>query len=341
MWKTDSFTDTISLKEKLQKKGVIMNIVANITQDIVLIVEDTVANHEVIRTFLNDINVRCESAFDGMEAVTRCSLVEKNYYSLILMDINLPKMNGFQTATKLRSLGMKAPIIAITASSKDDARLAGARGLFDAFLFKPFNSSEFLTAISPYVHNALQYSLAPNAMQKKEDSTPAVDPQICDVQRAVDNMGGSFRLFEKHFNNFKRNNADLAFRMESLVQQNHFPECSVLCHSIKGLSGMLGLTALYEHMIALEECLNKMPAPPAQGEDAKNGAAQIGNVQNDMPQGKAMQGKARQNNTAQIGISQGEDAQNETAQGKALQHKICELLPAIKNDIRLVCKVQV
>ncbi len=311
MWQTDPFTDTISLKERLQKKGVIMNTIANLPQDIVLIVEDTIANHEVMRTFLCDINVKCESAFDGMEAVTRCSLVEKDYYSLILMDINLPKMNGFETATKLQNLGIKAPIIAITASSKDDARLNDARDLFDALLFKPFNSSEFLTAISPYIHNALQYSLTPNAMQKSERDAPAVDPQICDVHRAINNMGGSFRLFEKHFNNFKRNNADLAFRMEALIQQNHFPECSALCHSIKGLSGMLGLTALYEHVIALEECLNNISASPAQDET----------VQSEAVQGKVIQGEA--------------------VQGKAIHHKICELLSAIKNDIRLVCKVQV
>lgn len=291
MWQTSPFIDTISLKERLQKKGVIMNTISNITQDIVLIVEDTAANHEVIRTFLSDIGVRCESAFDGMEAVTKCGLVEKNYYSLILMDINLPKLNGFETAAKLQSLGIKAPIIAITASSKDDARLNDARDLFDALLFKPFNSAEFFTAISPYIRNALQYALPSGTVLEKENSTFTANPQICDIHRAVNNMGGSFRLFEKHFNNFKRNNADLAFRMESLIQQNHLPECSALCHSIKGLSGMLGLTALYDHIIVLEECLNKASDSPMQGE--------------------------------------------------AVQHNICELLATIKNDIRLVCKVQV
>ena len=39
-------------------------------RDTVLIVDDTSANHEVIQTFLNDIGVKCESAFDGLEAVT-------------------------------------------------------------------------------------------------------------------------------------------------------------------------------------------------------------------------------------------------------------------------------
>ena len=58
--------------------------------EVVLIVDDTTANHEVVQSFLNDIGVKCESAFDGMEAITMCNSVDNNYYSLILMDINLP-----------------------------------------------------------------------------------------------------------------------------------------------------------------------------------------------------------------------------------------------------------
>lgn len=270
-----------------------MNKTPNIIQDIVLIVEDTAANHEVIRTFLNDIDVKCAGAFDGMEAITMCSSVEKDHYSLILMDINLPKMDGFETAAKLRSLGVKAPIIAITASSKDDARLMKARKLFDALLFKPFNSFEFFTAISPYIRNAAQYALSQELAPKKEENTFAIDPQICDVNAAINNMGGSSRLFEKHFNNFKRNNVDLALRMETLIQEEHYRECSTLCHSIKGLSGMLGLTDLYKHVILLEEHLNQIPAAAA------------------------------------------------SPQNNVVYHCIAELLASIKNDIRLVCKVQI
>lgn len=268
-----------------------MNKNPNIAQDVVLIVEDTAANHEIIRTFLSDINVTCESAFDGMEAITICSSVKKNYYSLILMDINLPKINGFETAATLKSLGIKTPMIAITASSKDDARLMKARELFDSLLFKPFNSFEFFAAISPYIRNAVQYSLNQELAPKKEENAIAIDPQICDIRTAINNMGGSSRLFEKHFNNFKRNNVDLALRMEALIQEEHYLECSTLCHSIKGLSGMLGLTELYEHIILMEENLNKIPTAA-------------------------------------------------TAQKRIIYHCISELLVSIKNDIRLVCKVQ-
>lgn len=233
----------------------------NTQKDIVLIVEDTIANHEVIATFLGDMNVSCESAYDGMEAITRCNAVGQNYYSLILMDINLPHMNGFETAGKLRESGVQAPIVAITATSKDDRRIDEARAVFDALLFKPFNASEFFQALSPYIKNSTLRPLEAKNAPENVIGAPLHDAQICNVERALSNMGNSMRLFTKHFNHFKQNNVDLALRMKHLIQSENHRECAMLCHSIKGLSGMLGLTALYEHVIQLEHLLNSQEKP--------------------------------------------------------------------------------
>ena len=59
----------------------------------------------------------------------------------------------------------------------------------------------------------------------------------------------------KHFNNFKNNNADLSLRLTALIEKRKFYDAAMLCHSIKGLSGMLGLTSLYRHVVELETIL--------------------------------------------------------------------------------------
>ena len=73
------------------------------------------------------------------------------------MDINLPCMNGIETVRRIRSLGIDTPVIAVTASSKNEDRIrqAETESIFDMILFKPFNSTSFYTAISPYVRSAL------------------------------------------------------------------------------------------------------------------------------------------------------------------------------------------
>lgn len=228
-------------------------------RDIVLIVDDTSANHEVIQAFLNDISVKCENAFDGMEAITMCSSVESNYYSLILMDINLPGMDGLETTRKLRQMGVTSPVIAVTAASKDEEKIktAEAEDIFDLLLFKPFNSSVFYTTISPYIKLALLRSMLPEIESNGTPTFSDLDPNICDFHTAIENMGNSPRLFMKHFNNFKINNADLSIRLTELIESSRYSDAAVLCHSIKGLSGMLGLTTLYKHIIILEDILKE------------------------------------------------------------------------------------
>lgn len=239
----------------------------SVNKDTVLVVEDTAANHDVIRAFLNDIDVCCESVYDGMEAVTACGDADPSHYALILMDINLPHMNGYQTAEKLRDMGVLAPIMAVTASGEDELEKEHAALFFDAVLRKPFNSTEFFAAIAPYIKNAASCSLASRPLANSGDALSSIDDQVCDVSRGIANMGNSLRLFTKHFNNFKRNNADLEVRMRSLINREQYEECAVLCHSIKGLSGMLGLTSLYEHMIKMEDLLKKVTCETQSPED--------------------------------------------------------------------------
>lgn len=245
--------------------------------DFVLIVDDTAANHDVIRSFLGDIHVICDSAFDGMEAITACGDHDSSHYSLILMDINLPHMNGFQTAERLHRMGVSSPIVAVTASGKDELNGGQADDVFDSVLYKPFNSAEFFAAISPYIRNASSCSLDTKTSDRKTDPYSGIDRQVCDISRGISNMGNSLRLFTKHLNNFKKNNADLVMRITVLLDQGQFDDCTALCHSIKGLSGMLGLMSLYENIILMEELVEKVSRDPRSRREADSLLAAINN----------------------------------------------------------------
>lgn len=252
--------------------------------DIVLIVDDTTANHEILHSFLGDIGVKCESAFDSMEAVTMCSSVDSDYYSLILMDINLPCIDGIETAKKLRQAGVTAPIIAVTAASKDEKKIKTAESddIFDLFLFKPFNASSFYTTISPYIKQAILHSLSSEIISNEENDIPMHDHDICDIHTAIENMGNSPRLFMKHMNNFKSNNADLALRLSKFIEDGCYDEAAVLCHSIKGLSGMLGLTSLYRHVISMEDLLRTDCASASPDNSSREISRILSSISNDI-----------------------------------------------------------
>jgi CheY-like chemotaxis protein len=80
-------------------------------------------------------------------------LVEENKFDVILMDINMPVMNGIEASIKIRNLGIKTPIIALTASDKENILkeiLEKKNGLTDV-LVKPFEYADLENVISRYI----------------------------------------------------------------------------------------------------------------------------------------------------------------------------------------------
>ena len=71
---------------------------------------------------------------------------------------------------------------------------------------------------------------------------------ICDVDQGIRNMGNNPDLFRKHFNKFKENSGKIVRELDKHISNSDYSSASILCHSIKGLSGMLGLTTLHLHM---------------------------------------------------------------------------------------------
>lgn len=244
-------------ESKIHKKEIKMATEFTRTTDTILIVEDIKENYEILQAFLDEINVACENARDGLEAITMCSSRGSDYYKMILMDINLPLMNGIETAEKLHGIGVNVPMIAVTAASRSDDLVKKAAEIFDSILLKPFDYVSLYDKLSPYLPNAFTYTLpateADNPADKKEELT--ADIEICNVELGISNMGNSPKLFKKHFKNFKINNVDIAIRLKDLVEAGKYKEAAVLCHSTRGVAGMLALTSIHSDMALLEDAL--------------------------------------------------------------------------------------
>lgn len=223
-----------------------------LNNEVVLIVDDNAENHEIIEAFLKDIQIQCDHAFDCIEAVTLCTSKVKKDYALILMDINLPHIDGIETTKRLRTLGVSSPVVAVTAISKRDSRKDMCEEIFDSILYKPFSFHDLHYAITPYLKGT------PALENKVSTTTPdrPLDELVCDFQQGISNMGGSQRLFTKHARNFKSNNFDLCPRLTEMITCKEYSEAALLCHSVKGLAGMLGFTSLYNNIVALEDSLH-------------------------------------------------------------------------------------
>ena len=113
----------------------------------ILIVDDTIHIIKFFKAFFKHIKVNVEFAHNGLEAVERC---RNNNIDLILMDVQMPKMDGLEATQKIREFNTKIPIIAQTAYAFDSDRMKLLKAGCDDYITKPINRRELLFKMDKY-----------------------------------------------------------------------------------------------------------------------------------------------------------------------------------------------
>ena len=115
----------------------------------VLVAEDNRTNQLLIDMLLQEYGLKCDIANDGLEAV---SMAQEKSYELILMDENMPNMNGTQAQHKIHELGISVPIVALTANAmKGDEQRFKDEGM-DGFIAKPIDTDKLLHILGKYLN---------------------------------------------------------------------------------------------------------------------------------------------------------------------------------------------
>jgi len=114
----------------------------------ILLVEDQQANRTVISLMLEALGVEVETAADGEESLEK---VRDNSYSLILMDLKMPKMDGYEATRRLREQDIGIPIVALSAKVLDRDEHNQIANLFDGFLTKPVDSRKLSEMLQRFI----------------------------------------------------------------------------------------------------------------------------------------------------------------------------------------------
>ncbi len=113
----------------------------------ILLVEDFVINQEITKEIMQMMECEVDIAEDGTDAV---EMVQDNEYDLIIMDINMPEMDGYEATRQIRKMGNKTTIVALTANALQGDREKCLEAGMDDYIAKPVKGESLEEMMNKY-----------------------------------------------------------------------------------------------------------------------------------------------------------------------------------------------
>lgn len=229
---------------------------ANFNDLKILVVEDKKINQKIACGLLQKAGARMEVAENGIEAL---SALDQESFDMVLMDVQMPQMDGFQATRAIRADGRfnDLPIIAMTAHAiAGDREKCFEAGMND-YLSKPIIPSRLYSVLSGWI--------PPNAESETELKDDAIETDLAiklpnfNVAEALERVSGNLGLYIELLKHFRENNADIIIDIQYLIQSCEFDAAKRQIHTLKGLCGNLGADHIIPTIKALEISLGRSP----------------------------------------------------------------------------------
>ncbi|WP_440905078.1 response regulator [Catenovulum sp. SX2] len=219
----------------------------------VLLVEDNKLNRQVAVGFLKEANVQIDIAENGIEAIDK---VMRNNYDLVLMDIQMPEMDGLTATREIRSLDKfkNLPIIAMTAHAMaGDSKKSLNAGMND-HLTKPVDPDELYRVIYKWVDKA---KVKPAT--SSEEATPELAElqslSLLNVAKALKQMQGRTSLYLDLIKTFVEENHSTASELELSSSSDDMEQLYLKVHSLKSNAAYVGAEELATTAAQLEQAI--------------------------------------------------------------------------------------
>ncbi len=244
----------------------------------ILLVEDNPINQEVATEFLCDAGVVVKIASNGLEAV---DMVDKEQFDLVLMDIQMPVMDGLEAARKIRSEKFMTdiPIIAMTAHAMAGDREKSLNAGMNGHINKPVDPIELYDVMRKFIKDRSEStSVESNSYSTKKhnfsfDSTSDSNglqfekvsendsnliPSFLYIEginhkAAIKRLNNKPVMFIKVLNDFKRSYADESKKIRDLFRAGDAKELLMRAHTLKGVAGYMGADNLFQSALKVEE----------------------------------------------------------------------------------------
>ncbi len=234
----------------------------------ILLVEDNEINQEIAYEVLSSAEYVVDIANNGQEAV---EAVEKTKYGLVLMDIQMPILDGLEATKKIRAAGHKMPIIAMTAHGMADDKETSISAGMNAHLTKPLEPMALFATMTKWLPTAA----TSNKVEHPKKEVLATEHTIVRKEKLPQSMegfnlegglatvGGNEALYISLLRKFADRYAYINKDISDCIQKNDIETAIRHAHTVRGIAANLGAEALSSAAEALEKAIALAPSMTA------------------------------------------------------------------------------
>ncbi|WP_159877480.1 hybrid sensor histidine kinase/response regulator [Aquitalea denitrificans] len=239
---------------------------ANLAGASILLVEDNDINREFASELLRSEGMEVDEAVNGQQAVDK---VQQRTYDAVLMDIQMPVMDGLKAARAIRALSgerfSSLPIIAMTAlAMAHDAEKSREAGMND-HVTKPIAPAQLLAALAKCVHVPEDKRMIRSRKRVAAEQPGFPEDLLAltsiDTLEGVRRIGGKVEAYRKQLRRFREHYPNADSELQRLISQQDFEGAQEYCHALKGVTGNIGAGLLYEKISEIGTLLKQGNVP--------------------------------------------------------------------------------
>ena len=252
----------------------------------VLVVDDQPTNLEIVRELLLAVGIQPRLAANGQEALDILQTEGRAAFDLVLMDIQMPILDGLSATRQIRQWPAYTdlPVIALTAHTMEhEKRQSLAAGVND-HIGKPFETANFYAVLAKWIPRIKQQAVAP-ASNAPSPGFPEIDG--IDTAAGLSRFAGNAERYRHWLQTFASEAPALLSQLAEQLASNDHTAARKTAHALRGRAGMLGAGAVHGAATALEQALENGQTTDAAWRDLQESAAPLCQAISSLPAANA------------------------------------------------------